>query len=147
MYKQLMEQFGDVQQFIDDMVRENVAPQISRQLVDFFSHLNNVVSRKLELAALVDVGKVFVKDTYILEGDGSLVFSCFETLQGVCNPCQNVHLPNVHAIAVATVDADPTQNVGAFEQEVKRSVQPAIEWFLCKFYVDLRDTLSAFKAA
>lgn len=147
MYKQLLEQFGDVQRFIDDIVRENVAPQILRQLVDFFSHLNNVISLKLELAALVDVGKVFVKATYILERDGPLVFSCFETLQGVCNPCQNVRLPNVHAIAVATVDADPTQNVGAFEQEAKRSVQPAIEWFLRKFNVDLRETLSAFKAA
>lgn len=49
-YKQLMEQFGDVQRFIDDMVRENVAPQISHQLVDFFSHLNEVISLKLELA-------------------------------------------------------------------------------------------------
>ena len=33
------------------------------------------------------------------------------------------------------------------EQEAKRSVQPAIEWFLRKFNVDLRNTLSAFKAA
>lgn len=72
--QQLLEQFGDVQRFIDDMVRENVALQISRQLVDFFSHLNNVISLKLELAALVDVGKVFVKANYILEGDGPLVF-------------------------------------------------------------------------
>lgn len=95
-----MEQFGDVQRFIDDMVRENVAPQISRQLVDFFSHLNKVISLKLELAALVDVGEVFVKATYILEGDGPLVLSSFATLQGVCNACQNVHLPNVHAAAV-----------------------------------------------
>ena len=42
-YKQLMEQFGEVQRFIDDMVRENVAPQTSRQLVDFFSDLNKVI--------------------------------------------------------------------------------------------------------
>lgn len=52
-----------------------------------------------------------------------------------------------HAVAVAIVEADPTQNVGALEQEAKRSVQPEIEWFLRKFNVDLRDTLSAFKAA
>lgn len=52
-----------------------------------------------------------------------------------------------HAVAVAIVEADPTQNVGALEQETKRSVQPEIEWFLRKFNVDLRDTLSAFKAA
>lgn len=86
MYKQLMEQFGDVQQFIDDMVRENVAPQISRQLVDFFSHLNNVVSRKLELAALVDVGKVFVKDTYILEGEENDQCNQAPSHEGLCLP-------------------------------------------------------------
>ena len=48
---------------------------------------------------------------------------------------------------ITIVDADPTQNVGALEQEAKRSVQPAIEWFLRKFNVDLRNTLRAFKAA
>ena len=122
-----MEQFGDVQRFIDDMVRENVAPQTSRQLVDFFSDLNKVISLKikLELAALVDMGEVFVKATYLLEGDGPVVLSCFETLQGVCNACQNVDLPNVHAVAVAIVDADAAQNVATLEQEAKRSVQPA----------------------
>ena len=146
-YKQLMEQFGDVQRFIDDMVREKVAPQTSRQLADFFADLNKVISLKLELAALIDVGEVFVKATYVLEGDGPLVLSCFETLQGVCNACQNVHLPNVHAVAVAIVDADPAQNVAALEQEAKRSVQPAIEWFLRKFNVELHYTLSTFKAA
>ena len=146
-YKQLMEQFGDVQRFIDGMVREKVAPQTSRQLADFFADLNKVISLKLELAALIDVGEVFVKATYVLEGDGPLVLSCFETLQGVCNACQNVHLPNVHAVAVAIVDADPAQNVAALEQEAKRSVQPAIEWFLRKFNVELHDTLSTFKAA
>lgn len=56
-----MEQFGDVQQFIDYMVRENVAPQILRQLVDFFSHLNDEQSLKLELAALVDVGRYLLR--------------------------------------------------------------------------------------
>ena len=146
-YKQLMEQFGDVQRFIDDMVREKVAPQTSRQLADFFADVNKVISLKLELAALIDVGEVFVKATYVLEGDGPLVLSCFETLQGVCNACQNVHLPNVHAVAVAIVDADPAQNVAALEQEAKRSVQPAIEWFLRKFNVELHNTLSTFKAA
>ena len=48
---------------------------------------------------------------------------------------------------VVLVDADPAQNVAALEQEAKRSVQPASQWFLRKFNVDLHNTLSAFKAA
>lgn len=62
-----MEKFGDTQRFIDDMVWENVAPQTSRQLVDFFSDLNKVISLKLEPAALVDVDEIFVKATYLLD--------------------------------------------------------------------------------
>ena len=59
-----MEQFGDVHRFIDGMLRENVAPQISRQIsrqFHFFSHLNKVISLKLELAALVDVGRYLLR--------------------------------------------------------------------------------------
>ena len=50
-----MEQFGDVQRFLEDAVRENVAPQISRQLVDILEDASKVFSLKLELAAIVDV--------------------------------------------------------------------------------------------
>ena len=80
-----MEQFGDLQEFVANAGRENVSPQISRQLVDFLSDPDKVLSLKLELAAIVDVGEPLVKATYVLEGDGSLVFSCFERLQAAAN--------------------------------------------------------------
>ena len=80
-----MEQFGDLQEFVANAGRENVAPQISRQLVDCLSDPDKVLSLKLELAAIVDVGEPLVKATYVLEGDGSLVFSCFERLQTAAN--------------------------------------------------------------
>ena len=35
-FKQCMEQCGDVQRLLEDAVRENVVPQISRQLVDIW---------------------------------------------------------------------------------------------------------------
>ena len=115
-----MEQFRDVPRFLEDAAREKVAPQISRQLVDILQDPNKVSSLKLELAAIIDIGESFVKATYVLEGDGPLVFSCFERLQGVCNACQNLHLPNVHAIAASLVNEDPTQNVAALEREAKK---------------------------
>ena len=80
-----MEQFGDLQEFVANAGRDNVAPQISRQLVDFLSDPDKVLSLKLELAAIVGVGEPLVKATYVLEGDGSLVFSCFERLQTAAN--------------------------------------------------------------
>ena len=146
-YKQLTEQFGDLQEFVANAERENVAPQISHQLVDFLSDPDKVLSLKLELAVIVDVGVSFVKATYVLEGDGLQVFSCFERLQTVANACQIPHFRNVHAVTVAIAAGDPAKNVAALEREAKRSVEPGIQWFLRKFNVDMYKTLSAFKVA
>ena len=93
------------------------------------------------------MGEPLVKATYALEGDGPLVFSCFERLQTVANACQVPHFRNVHAVAVVITAGDPTKNVAALEQEAKRSVEPGIQWFLRKFNSDLYNKLSAFKAA
>ena len=42
---------------------------------------------KLELAGTIDVGEHFVKATYFLEGDGPLVFACYEKLSTVSQLC------------------------------------------------------------
>ena len=55
---------------------------------------------KLELAATIDVGEHFVKATYFLEGDGPLVFACYEKLSTVSQLCQAPCFLNVCAIAV-----------------------------------------------
>ena len=55
------------------------------------------------------MGEPLVKATYALEGDGPLVFSCFERLQTVANACQVPHFRNVHAVAVVITVGDPTK--------------------------------------
>ena len=52
-YKQLMEQFGDLQEFVANAERENIAPQSSRQLVDFPYDPDRVLSHKLEQPSLM----------------------------------------------------------------------------------------------
>ena len=102
---------------------------------------------KLELAATIDVGEHFVKATYFLEGDGPLVFACYEKLSAVSQLCQAPCFLNVRAIATAISEEDPGQNVTALERSAKACVEPAITWFLRKFNVDLYDVVVAFKAA
>ena len=46
---------------------------------------------KEELAVNVDVGEVFVKATYELEGDGPLAIECYETVVVVRNSVQVRH--------------------------------------------------------
>ena len=88
-----------------------------------------------------------MKATYFLEGDGPLVFSCYEKLSTVSQFCQTPRFPNVRATATATAEEDPCQNVTALERSAKACVEPAITWFLRKFNVDLYDVVVAFKAA
>ena len=47
------------------------------------------------LAALIDVGVHFVNATYYLEGDGPLIFSCYERLSAVAQAVAVDHYPNV----------------------------------------------------
>ena len=81
-----------------------------------------------------------------MEGDGPLVFACYEKLSAVSQLCQAPCFLNVRAIAT-TISEDPCQNVTALERSAKACVEPAITWFLRKFNVDLYDVVVAFKAA
>ena len=57
----------------------------------------------------IDVGQHFVKATYFLEGDGPLVFSCYEKLKAVAEAFQVPYFPNVRAVVAAIVNEDPNQ--------------------------------------
>ena len=124
-----------------------VCPQILPQLQEILSDPQQHMLLKLELAATMDVGEHFVKATYFVEGDGPLIFSCYEKLSAVNQACQAPHYPNVHAITTAIAREDSGQNVAALEQRVKACVELAITWFQRKFNVDLYDLLMPFKAA
>lgn len=126
--------------------REN-RPNIVRQLQDLLSDPESVVNLKVELAITIDVGEYFVKATYFLEGDGPLVFSCYEKLNAVPEACQAPNFPNVRAVVAAIVNEDPNQRAAALEQRAKACVQLTIQWFLRKFNVDLYDAVTAFRAA
>ena len=102
---------------------------------------------KLELAGTIDVGEHFVKATYFLEGNGPLVFTCYEKLSTVSQLCQAPCFLNVCAIAAAISEEDPCQNVTALERSAKACFEPAITWFLRKFNVDLYDVVVAYKTA
>jgi hypothetical protein len=75
-----------------------------------------------------------------LEGDGPLVFSCYERLSTNARVCQAPHFPNVHAVATSIAEEDPDENAAELERRAKACVQPAIHWYLY-------DTLLAFKTA
>ena len=55
----------------------------SAKLLAIMCDVRKKLALQLELAAVIDIGIHFVKATYDLEGDGPLVFSCFEIIERV----------------------------------------------------------------
>ena len=102
---------------------------------------------KLELAVIVDIGEPFVKATYVLEGDGPLVFACYEKVSAISRFCQAPHFPNVREMATTIVEDDQSLNVATLERGAKICVEPAITCVIRELNVDLYDVLVAFKGA
>ena len=130
-----------------DMLRSALLEKNSYNFKQYSLTHRRLMNLKLGLAGTIDVGEHFVKATYFLEGDGPLVFACYEKLSAVSQLCQAPCFLNVRAIATAISEEDPCQNVTALERSAKACVEPAITWFLRKFNVDLYDVVEAFKAA
>ena len=62
----------------------------------------------MELAALIDCGESFVKATFQMEGDGPLVFKCYEILSTLTPGLRVAHYPNPGAVAIALSGGSPT---------------------------------------
>ena len=126
-YQQLLVQFGDIKRFLEEASAATVGPQLVPQIQAILSDQQQVISLKLELAITIDLGQRFVNATYFLEGDGPLVFSCYEKLKTVAEVCQAPHFPNVRTITTANAEQDPDQNATALERRAKACVDPAIQ--------------------
>ena len=75
--KQLMVYYPEIEQL-------HKLPQLHfPSLLPFFEDKHKNVYFQLELAAIIDWGEHFVKETYNLEGDGPLVLQCYEAVDSL----------------------------------------------------------------
>lgn len=141
--------FGDVEPFLND--NDDVAPKIMDRLRGIMGDLDTKCRLKLELAAVIDVGKHFVTATYDLEGDSGLSLTCYQRMQAVCNACQvdiaQMHFANLHAVALDVAGSNPDMTAAWAENYGRQSVRGAVHWFLQKFNVQFLSVMRAFKAA
>ncbi len=96
-----MVQFGDIVPFLSN--NTDVGPALRSKLMNLLNHPLHCAQLKMELAVVVDFGD--------LEGDGTLVVTCYEEIVKLRAVIQAAHHPNVVAIAcslaqgnIATVD-------------------------------------------
>ena len=138
---QLLVSFGDIKLFLDN--NPDLGPASRDKLLEFFTNTQKNIYLKLELAAIVDWGRPFVTATYNLEGDGPLVFTCYETVQTTVSAIQVANTPNVDAI-IRAISSIPRQQMVKY---VKNCVQPGLDYFDKQLNTSLKVSLSAFKAA
>ena len=99
-------------------------------------------------SVVVNVGEQFVKATYSLEGDGSLVFSCFEVLSAVDASIHAAPLTNTLAV-IEHLSGMPGSTISSQQwlAYASKCVEPGINYFQTKCTDELSGTVAAFKAA
>ena len=127
-----MKFFGDVEPFLRE--NDNLSPVCRASLLEIFD--DPVIARDLdiELAAMIDAGKHFVQATYYLEGDGPLVFACYERLSALAHAIAIDSYPNTEAKARQHAG----RNMALYNQLVaqgKACINPGFRFYQQKFSV------------
>ena len=78
---------------------DGISPATVVQLIAIVHDEDDTARLRLELAAMIDIGKHLVCATYNLEGDGLLAFSAYFTLQAVASAFSELHCPTLAAVA------------------------------------------------
>ncbi len=142
-FHQVMVQFGDILPFFERNVDLGPAPRC--KVLAILQDARRSALLKIELAAVVDYGEPFVKGTYILEGDGPLVFTCYEEVQVIVNAIHVKNIPNVRAVA------ESISPIASVKQQLlthaRNCVKPGLYYFQKQLQRGHKTPLDAFKAA
>ena len=142
--KKVSDYFGDVAPFLQE--NEKLSPLIRQHLLEIINDPKDLQDLRLELGVMVDVGVQFVNATYYLEGDGPLIFTCFERLSAVSHDVTVGHYPCTLAIAREIANGDAALQNRLITQ-AKDCVQPGLNFVQQKFNVQFLANVRAFKAA
>ena len=110
---------------------QGIVPRLANHLSVLLGDQDRRKLPIMELAAVIDGGEPLVKATYILEGDGLLVFSAYSTLQALSTAAAQRNYLNVAAQAHAL--AASAEEEAALQQHASACVRPGIGYFLQKF--------------
>ena len=101
---------------------------------------------QIELAAVVDAGKPMVESTYILEGDGTLAWQCYEQLLIIQNSIHGANLPNLTALS-REVSGGNVAVAQQYHQYGIAAIRPGWEYFTNTLMGVMGPQVEMFKAA
>ena len=99
-----------------------------------------------QLAATVDAGKPMVESTYILEGDETLTWKCYEQLLYIQNSINTAYFPNVTAISRELSGGQPPL-AQQWYQAGLAAIQPGWDYFQQTIQGNMQPEVQIFKAA
>ena len=141
--KQIHDLFGDVESFV---TTADLSPAAKLKLQNIMNNPTLKPQLMVELAITVDAGEPFVKATYFLEGDGPLVFSCYEKILALKASVSTAFYPNTIAVINTLANGNTTVQQ-QLTNYAKQCVKPGYDYFESKFEGDLKPVLLLFKAA
>ena len=141
---QLLIYFGFVEPFLRE--NEEICPSSRGHLLEIVDNPQKFQDLRLELAAFIDAGVHFVNATYYLEGDGPLIFSCYERHSAVSHAVAVDHYPNTSAVDREIAGGDAALYSQLILQ-AKACIKPGLQFYHQKFSGQLHAIVRAFKAA
>ena len=144
---QVVESWGDVCVYLT--TNTDICEQSVQSCIEIADGGAMQETLMLELAATSDIGKPLVQATYLLEGDGPLVFRAFTVIETVSNHLKLLQFSSVNQYLRAQHGSHTAAAAAHQASQARACAQPAVEYFQSKFGEggDLWGTLSAFKAA
>ena len=120
-----MLQFSDIEPFLN--TNTDLGPSSHPKLLAILTDKEKLKCLKLELAAVIDWGEVFVKATYNHEGDGPLSFMAYEEVQTVVAAVRIAHIPNTEAVICSiSTQSSVQQRLCSYSRSY---IQPALDYF------------------
>ena len=141
---QVLNYFGFVEPFLWE--NEEICPCNRGHLLEILDNPQKFQDLRLELAALIDAGVHFVNATYYLEGDGPLIFTCYERLSAVSHAVAVDHYPNTSAVAREIAGGDAAL-CSQLVSQAKACIKPSLQFYQQKFSGQFHGIVRAFKAA
>ena len=126
-YYQITVHFGDVEPFLKK--NEDLPSATRIKLLSFFTY-DKKDKFQVELAGVIDYGEEFVKATYKLEGDGPLVFTCYEIINALQIAIKRIetYAPNTEAVIKSISKGSHTVKE-RLRQHARNCMHPGIVYF------------------
>lgn len=137
-------QFCDMMPFLS---REEIgSPATTSKLIGILSNQGKSVYLQIELAAVVDAGRNFVKSTYKLEGDVPLALSCFQVIKEIEVSMHISHNPNVDAL-IRKLGSSTRHAEAQLRVYAEKYIQPGFDNLIRQISTNLQEAVAIFKAA